>query len=546
MLALTSLPPALRMNVSNLILAGIWLGSVKPKMEMILDPVLEKLDVYGKKSIAISTDGGDKIIKVKLILCVFDLVARPLATNTVQFNGYFGCLYCLHEGVYKLKRMLYPPLQHYMKRCKEDIERWATEAEDSGKPVYGIKSHSILSLYIDIVRDIPIDYMHMILEGISKMLLKYWSDGSFKDRRFYLGKGIDKLDKMLLRIKPPHSFRRSPRSLKVSSTFWKASEHRAWLLYYALPILMHILPPDYVMHLSLLITSLHILLGMSISKEDISKCRELLTTFHQLLPELYPETLCTANFRMLAHICDCVEDWGPLWCFSTFGFENLNGYLRKYAHGTGNILPQLVESFMMHQASSLAALPNENNDETISFIKYLNKTHHQEGNRNCKQVMLPKEEMDALLKDRILIEEVKVSVVSSYKIHNEEVKPRPMIFKTKRDSSICQIKYNEKVLFVSVRRFCIINSSVIGIGNVFETVHGNIFDDIGTPSINNCTLSNGSGVINRFIFKVRKLSVTNSIVAFTASSIIQLCVHIPIKHSETDYIVLQPNHFEHH
>ena len=83
MLALTSLPPALRMqcslcqtsNVSNLILAGIWLRPVKPKMKMLLDPVLEKLDVYGKKGIAISTDGGDNIIKVKLILCVFDLVA---------------------------------------------------------------------------------------------------------------------------------------------------------------------------------------------------------------------------------------------------------------------------------------------------------------------------------------------------------------------------------------------------------------------------------------------------------------------------------------
>ena len=46
--------------------------------------------------------------------------------------------------------------------------------------MYGYKSHSILSLYIDIVRDIPIDYMHMILEGISKMLLKYWSDGALK------------------------------------------------------------------------------------------------------------------------------------------------------------------------------------------------------------------------------------------------------------------------------------------------------------------------------------------------------------------------------
>ena len=53
MLALTSLPPALRMNFSNLILAGIWLGPVKPKLEMILQPVLEKLKVYGTKGIAI-------------------------------------------------------------------------------------------------------------------------------------------------------------------------------------------------------------------------------------------------------------------------------------------------------------------------------------------------------------------------------------------------------------------------------------------------------------------------------------------------------------
>ena len=70
-------------------------------------------------------------------------------------------------------------------------------------------NHSVLSLCIDIVRDIPIDYIPMILEGISEMLLKYWSYVSFKDHRFYIGKEIDKLDKMLLRIKPPHSLRRS-------------------------------------------------------------------------------------------------------------------------------------------------------------------------------------------------------------------------------------------------------------------------------------------------------------------------------------------------
>ena len=61
-------------------------------------------------------------------------------------------------------------------------------AENSGKPVFGVKGHSILSNFLDVVKDIPIDYMHMILEGISKMLFKYWSDGRYRDRRFYLVK----------------------------------------------------------------------------------------------------------------------------------------------------------------------------------------------------------------------------------------------------------------------------------------------------------------------------------------------------------------------
>ena len=86
-------------------------------------------------------------------------------------------------------------------------------------------------------------------------------------------------------------------------------------------------------------------------------CQEMLISFHELIPQLYPETLLTANFHMLIHLSDCVKDWGPLWGYSTFGFENLNGYLRQYAHGTGNILPQLVECFRMHQASNSATTP---------------------------------------------------------------------------------------------------------------------------------------------------------------------------------------------
>lgn len=55
-------------------------------------------------------------------------------------------------------------------------------------------------MYIDLIRDIPIDYMHMILEGISKMLLSYWGDGSLRDHRFYIGREINQLDNTKLSL----------------------------------------------------------------------------------------------------------------------------------------------------------------------------------------------------------------------------------------------------------------------------------------------------------------------------------------------------------
>ncbi|KAL5503184.1 hypothetical protein EMCRGX_G010092 [Ephydatia muelleri] len=80
-LSITNLPQASRMNVSNLILAGIWLGPVKPTMDIILKPILEKLELYNKKGILITGSGWEKVIKPKLLMCVFDLVARPIACD---------------------------------------------------------------------------------------------------------------------------------------------------------------------------------------------------------------------------------------------------------------------------------------------------------------------------------------------------------------------------------------------------------------------------------------------------------------------------------
>ena len=52
--------------------------------------------------------------------------------------------------------------------------------------------------------------------------------------------------------------------------------------------------------------------------------------------------------------------------------------------------------------------------------------------------------------------------------------------------------------------------------------------------------------INQCFKKVNKISVSNKAVAVRVEAIDQKCVHIPVKHSDIDIIVKQPNIYEHH
>ena len=92
-----------------------------------------------------------------------------------------------------------------------------------------------------------------------------------------------------MRIKPPHEFSRPRRPIHNYLGYWKASEYRAWLLFYSLPILLNYLPPGYVHHFALLIASMHILLNTAVSSDDIDAAENMLNTFFKYVPELYPE-----------------------------------------------------------------------------------------------------------------------------------------------------------------------------------------------------------------------------------------------------------------
>ena len=117
------------------------------------------------------TPDGIKTIRAMLLNGIFDLIAKAPLVNMKQFNGEYGCLTCTHPGTYihPRSRVYLPNIEPVpTARTHEAIMQAAVQAETSGVPVHSIKGISVLASSINLVDGIPIDYMHAVLEGVTK------------------------------------------------------------------------------------------------------------------------------------------------------------------------------------------------------------------------------------------------------------------------------------------------------------------------------------------------------------------------------------------
>ena len=103
-----------------------------------------------------------------------------------------------------------------------------------------------------------------------------------------------------------------------------ASELRAWLLYYSIPILFELLHFDYLLHTNLLVKALHILLNSEISSNDLSTAEIMLTVFYNKLLDLCPAEIWTMDVHSLIHLGETVKKlWASMVIF-IFVFESMN------------------------------------------------------------------------------------------------------------------------------------------------------------------------------------------------------------------------------
>lgn len=308
-LVILNLPAQVRMRAQNVILCAVWVGPTKPLMNLLLDPIceyLQRLSTLGEKF-------GNCTYRAKLVMGVFDLPAKAAVLNAKQFNGEYGCSVCIHPG----KRLpnnarVYLP-GSYAERTHDEVLAAASEAERSKSCVQGILSTSPFASTLDMVASFPVDYMHNVLEGVTRWLMRAWFDSKNHTAPYYIGYHVQEIDTQLLKQHPPNEFSRPPRSIKKHFKYWKVAELRYWLLFYSLPLLLNFLPSLYWHHYSLLVCAMHILLSDSISNAQVSAAEQMLKDFYFLLPELYGEKSCTHNAHLLSHLPKYVR---PLWTHS--------------------------------------------------------------------------------------------------------------------------------------------------------------------------------------------------------------------------------------
>lgn len=66
-----------------------------------------------------------------------------------------------------------------------------------------------------------IDYMHCVLLGVGRLLLRLWTQASHHFELWYIGNEIATIDDRLCSITPPNEIQRTPRSIELTVKFWK-------------------------------------------------------------------------------------------------------------------------------------------------------------------------------------------------------------------------------------------------------------------------------------------------------------------------------------
>lgn len=335
---------------------GIYSGYGHPKdIEVFIEDFVQELNDIQENGVLVTPQKLLKSLSVRAFIC--DSPARAFVTGTLQFNSIFGCNKCHQESALIDSRRYFltvkgPERTDNTFRTREHIEHHQPEFH---------QSLSLLeSINIGMVSQFVIDPMHAVDLGVmKKILLKLFMTNSFINNE----KKTD-LDLLIVKMKSytPYEFERKLRSPIADLKRWKAVECRMFLLYVGIVVLKDMVPPEVYYHFLLLSTAIRLVSNPDTCISNSDLAQTLLERFVTEFPNIYGAKEMVFNVHALLHIVDCVLQFGPLYNFSAYPFENFQREVKKYTRKPTHILQQVYKR--LEETEGL----NQRNAEMLGFV----------------------------------------------------------------------------------------------------------------------------------------------------------------------------------
>ncbi|KAM7291910.1 uncharacterized protein ISCGN_025208 [Ixodes scapularis] len=332
---------------------GVFYGHSKAlKANEFLQPLVDDLNAALDSGVTIR----DVTVQVKLTALVCDAPARAYILHIKGHSGYSSCSRCTTEGV-SLGRMCFPELDAPL-RTNDSFRSHVDEGHHTGVSI-------LEKLPIDMVAQVPLDYMHLVCIGVVHKLMRVWLKGPKACR---MGSNVkDELSTKseALRHFVPSDFSRRPRSF-WDMEMWKATEFRLLLLYTGPVIFPSTVRSDLQANFMILHCAITILASPRLSKELVDYAEKLLRYFVETCKSLFGTEFISYNVHGLLHLENDVRAHGHLDRWSAFAFENYMQNFKKSLRKPEKPLEQLCNR-LAEKKNAVAFKDKIRPSESIKF-----------------------------------------------------------------------------------------------------------------------------------------------------------------------------------
>lgn len=320
---------------------GLYFGESKPEnANEFLAKFVDEIKDLSNSPIVLN----EKVFNIKLRAFCCDTPALSFIKGIKGHTGYFGCSKCTVEGDYKNNRMCFLDINSSLRTDESFLKRMQEEHH---------KTDSVLEqLPIGMVSQFPLDYMHLVLLGVTKKLIELWLSGPLSVR--LTNKHLETINNKLEKIEKgrPQEINRKLRTIQ-HFRMWKATEFRTFLLYSGPICLKGVLNLNVYEHFMLLNCAIRILCDSKLCLKYSSLANDLLKKFVQIFIEIYGELYVSYNVHNLIHLTDDVIQYGHLDNFSTFKFESYMYQIKRMIKKGHHQLQQVVNRTIEKQNCDL-------------------------------------------------------------------------------------------------------------------------------------------------------------------------------------------------